>query len=575
MPYIPKSKITIKNTHNGSLVYKDTKDPYIGTYIQTSKGKYYVGTSNTNLGPELILNDLVDGGRNTFGGSKDTVIYHHLKSNIKKFLNNTHPVPVVKSTPTESDYKKGYYRRYFAKRVNGNQYLEIDKEIYNDIYNKKGRYDYNLYNVGSLIWSIKGKDVFRINSLEIKKTEINFPNIFYLFPILNEFLDPTTEIQENLHTDGGELYYGDSTEYIGSYHIHPVQGPMEGSIHTMSPHPKLYYFNQLPNIGDTTYEDFLSNWNKITCYKCVDLSPPHQQGWTGPRQVVGIRRSRLLGCPPKSFSDSIDSAGILIRGYDLAQASCPPQVPPPTTTTGRPGGDDHDPNTPNTPITTIPSTNDVDYGDYDPFQYPFGYPWNTGNYGGFSWSGTGGGGGGGGGGGTGGGGRPVYTCFTPNTLITMANGTEKPISSIKKGEKVKSEIGESKVLDIQIHEGDHEVYSINNEKPFVTEEHPFKTIDGWKAIDPFMTFEKHQIPSNVLNLQDIVYKKDGKEIIKSIEKGKVTYKKVYNLSLDNEHVYYANGYLVHNNKGAGMEDDDYGFFDGHWAFGDSDNSFTP
>ena len=33
--------------------------------------------------------------------------------------------------------------------------------------------------------------------------------------------------------------------------------------------------------------------------------------------------------------------------------------------------------------------------------------------------------------------------------------------------------------------------------------------------------------------------------------GSVKYPKVYNLSLDNEHVYYANGYLVHNNKGAG------------------------
>ena len=92
-------------------------------------------------------------------------------------------------------------------------------------------------------------------------------------------------------------------------------------------------------------------------------------------------------------------------------------------------------------------------------------------------------------------------------------------------------------------------------KPFVTEEHPFKTIDGWKAIDPFLTYEKHQVSSNVLNLQDIVYKIDGKEIIELIEKGKTIYPKVYNLSLDNEHVYYANRYLVHNNKFGAMGDD--------------------
>ena len=130
----------------------------------------------------------------------------------------------------------------------------------------------------------------------------------------------------------------------------------------------------------------------------------------------------------------------------------------------------------------------------------------------------------------------------------MANGSSKTISSIEIGEKVKSEKGESTVLDIQIHEGDFEVYSLNDSKPFVTPEHPFKTIDGWKAIDPITTLEKHQISSTTLNLNDILIKLKGQELIKKIEKGKYNYSKVYNLMLDNEHVYYANGYLVHNEK---------------------------
>ena len=40
------------------------------------------------------------------------------------------------------------------------------------------------------------------------------------------------------------------------YHIHPISGPMEGAVHAMYPHPKLYYFNQLHNLKDTSYEDF-------------------------------------------------------------------------------------------------------------------------------------------------------------------------------------------------------------------------------------------------------------------------------------------------------------------------------
>ena len=41
------------------------------------------------------------------------------------------------------------------------------------------------------------------------------------------------------------------------------------------------------------------------------------------------------------------------------------------------------------------------------------------------------------------------------------------------------------------------MYSINGGKAFVTAEHPFKTIDGWKAIDPITTYEKHQKITNI------------------------------------------------------------------------------
>ena len=37
--------------------------------------------------------------------------------------------------------------------------------------------------------------------------------------------------QNNLYTEGGELYYSDGQEYIGYYHIHPEKGPMEGPEH--------------------------------------------------------------------------------------------------------------------------------------------------------------------------------------------------------------------------------------------------------------------------------------------------------------------------------------------------------
>ena len=550
MPYIPLSKISIESTTGGLLKSANTGKPYIGPYIKVNDGRYYAGVDNINLGEVLVLDDNVPmEGDNGMGASKEVVKYSLQKKDIKDFLENVKPIPVVKNRPSEIDYTLGVYKRFFSKRANSNSYLEIDKDTYNSITRKEGKYDHNLYNVGSLNWYITGNDVHRQNSLEIKRTKINFPNIFYLFPILNEFLQPSTEVQENLYTNGGELYYGDGTEYVGPYHIHPLQGPMAGATHVTSPHPKLYYFNQLPQIGDSSYEDFLANYNQVTCYKCIPVSV-NPIGITN-KTVVSIKRSRLLGCPRNSYPT-----------FDEAHNACFPQLEDQEL---EPEGE-----SPLTPENGVPNTgfyatfpNDPYGGDYSGFNIP---PNTTSNAstGGSGFSGPGPEGSGAPDIDTGGidlGGIGVYTCFTANTLITMADGSEKTISSVQVGEKVKSEIGESTVLDIQIHEGDHEVYSINGSKPFVTEEHPFKTIDGWKAIDPFLTFEKHQISSNALNLQDIVYKIDGKEVIDSIELGSIKYPKVYNLSLDNEHVYYANGYLVHNNKGSGLSNNpnDYNF----------------
>ena len=203
MPYIPKSQITILNTNGGLLVFKNSKKSYRGLYIKVNDGRYFAGTSNVDIGSELILKDKNTGFKKSFGFNKDVLKYKILKKSIKNRLSKATSLPTVKSTPSESDYRRGYYQRYFSKRINGNNYLEISKDTYDSIKKRELKYDYNLYSVGSIRWYITGNDVHRQNSLEIIKTERFFPNIFYLFPILNEFLQPSTEVQENLYTNGG------------------------------------------------------------------------------------------------------------------------------------------------------------------------------------------------------------------------------------------------------------------------------------------------------------------------------------------------------------------------------------
>ena len=306
MPYIPLSKITKLNAKLGLLEYADGV-PFQGDYIKTNDGKYYSGHSNTDLSfpLRLIETEILDDSKKQIGFGLNVKIFSQFKKSIKNRLQNVKPIPVIKNTPTELDYDRGYYNRYFCTRINSDTYIEISKDTFDSIQQKDNVYDYNLYNVGSIKWFIKGNDVHRRNSLEIKETERQFPRIFFLFPVLTEFLRPSIEGIEDLYTNGNELYYGDGTEYIGPYHIHPLKGPMVGAKHIPYPHPKLYYFNQLPEIGNQTYEDFLANYNRITCYKCMT----YIDKFTGiyKQEVISATRSRLLGCPENSFSDTVDS----------------------------------------------------------------------------------------------------------------------------------------------------------------------------------------------------------------------------------------------------------------------------
>ena len=168
---------------------------------------------------------------------------------------------------------------------------------------KEFTYDHNLYEIGRLKWYIIGINIHQKNSDEIKKVSKRFPHVLTLFPILNEYaLTDNNNIQEHLHTDGDEIYYGDGTSYVGHYHIHPSKGPMEGATHTQEPHEALYYFNQLPEYPNASYQEFLENYDKIACYECKFIAE------TMSHQIVGFMGSRIVGCPDNSYETQIETS---------------------------------------------------------------------------------------------------------------------------------------------------------------------------------------------------------------------------------------------------------------------------
>jgi hypothetical protein len=240
MAYIPKSKVNRLNTPGGEFVIKSTNQEYVGNYIELSNGKYYVGNNPRQLGQELII-PLIS---NQLGGSDDFEIYSNLKPQTTKFQSQVKSVYPSKSIPTEEDYNRSYYTRYFTRKVNEPRgYMEVDIDTFNAISQRKKTYDYNLYEVGSLTWNLKNGTTTS-NSINLQILERTFPFVSIIFPKLDEF----EKIDSILTTPGGELYYEDGREYIGPYHVHEG-APMVGAEHTEEPHATLYYSKDLQNLN--------------------------------------------------------------------------------------------------------------------------------------------------------------------------------------------------------------------------------------------------------------------------------------------------------------------------------------
>ena len=237
MAYYPQSQIKIKRTQGNEFLFKDTNTPFVGTYLETSDGLFFEGSSPVNLGRELIRVKA-----NTYLNANDiTNQYNNLNFKSFKYMKKRVPFKSSKPQPTEKDYELGYFNRYFVKKANEQIYLEITKKLYDDISSKKGNPDYNLYEAGYIRWALKDNlnvgDLSITNRKNLKRLEKRFANIKGFFPNLSEYKNSNN----NLYTFGGELYYANGREYRGPYHVHPEKGPMEGSRHTSSPHKKLYW----------------------------------------------------------------------------------------------------------------------------------------------------------------------------------------------------------------------------------------------------------------------------------------------------------------------------------------------
>ena len=148
---------------------------------------------------------------------------------------------------------------------------------------------------------------------------------------------------------------------------------------------------------------------------------------------------------------------------------------------------------------------------------------------------------------------PGETCFIAGTKIRMADGSEKNIEDVEVGDKVRGRDGiintvrglERPVI------GNRFTFVINKKVEF-TGDHPFLSKEGsWKVADlELFKSAPRTLDSEPGKLEkgDILVTEDGEEQIESLEEKneRPSEEVVYDLKLDGDNTYTANGFIVHN-----------------------------
>jgi hypothetical protein len=159
------------------------------------------------------------------------------------------------------------------------------------------------------------------------------------------------------------------------------------------------------------------------------------------------------------------------------------------------------------------------------------------------------------------------SCFVAGTMVLMADGSERPIETVRPGDRVLGRRGRiNRVLGCErTRLGRRRLYGFNERRPFVTAEHPFLTAEGWKALDPEATLrEACDLPVLPLQVGDRLCRGIGRRLERGGEDRGLVFlhattvletiaavaseaaMPVFNLLLDGDHSYVADGWIVHN-----------------------------
>lgn len=166
MKYYPLNRVkTNQKTSGNELLLGGA--PYRGSYYQTYEGKYYSGPDPIQ-GPSIELIPVIQEtaqdlktlkSTTNLPDNNDPLIQEYgliVPTKAGQNVNYQTPQPYYPK-PTEDDYARKSFMRYFAKkRGQAGFVIEVDKATYDSLKNTDSVYDYVTYEAISTLWQLVG-----------------------------------------------------------------------------------------------------------------------------------------------------------------------------------------------------------------------------------------------------------------------------------------------------------------------------------------------------------------------------------------------------------------------------------
>lgn len=133
---------------------------YVGAYYATLNGRFFSGP-NPQVGPNKELLPAKNFQSNYQLNSKNLKesrpLTYETEESANLITRDKGRPTFYYPKPTESDYKRGYIIRYFAKKENErNGVIEISYNEYVDITNGTVDYDISIYQTAKILWKLTG-----------------------------------------------------------------------------------------------------------------------------------------------------------------------------------------------------------------------------------------------------------------------------------------------------------------------------------------------------------------------------------------------------------------------------------